>query len=309
MHQTAVVRSRCQARGHGDWMGVKGRRVLMTGATSGIGLAAAKELAARGAKLAIVARNEVKTHDATAAIRAGGGIDAQVDVLMADLASQAAIRRLAGEVLERYPTLHVLINNAGVGYTKRELSEDGVELTWAVNHLAPFLLTTLLIERLQESAPARIVTTAANAHRGVLIPFDDLDGKRSNRVWRAKRYRQTKLANILFTAELAQRLRGTDVTANCFHPGAVATGLNRRGGPLAAVMMIVTRPLLLTAEQAAETMVWLADTTEVIGESGGYFVNKRRVAPAIAAQDMRVAKRLWEVSEVQVGKSGEPGRP
>ncbi len=282
-------------------MVLEGKQVLITGATSGIGLAGARELAARGARLAIVARDEAKARAAVAAIDASPQADAQVDVLIADLACQAAVRRLASEALERYPRLDVLINNAGVGHTSRKLSKDGVELMWAVNHLAPFLLTMLLTERLVESAPARIVTTASNAHKGVCIPFDDLSGQQSHRAWGSMRYKQTKLANILFTAELARRLDGTGVTANCFHPGSVASGLQRDGGALARTMMLITKPLLRSAGRAAETMVWLADAPEVSNESGGYYVDRRRVAPAPAAEQLKSAKRLWEVSAEQVG--------
>jgi NAD(P)-dependent dehydrogenase (short-subunit alcohol dehydrogenase family) len=283
-------------------VGVEGKQILITGATDGIGLAAARDLVARHAKLAIVARNNAKAREAVAEIRKSGPSEAQVDVLIADLGSQAAIRRLASEVLERYPKLDVLINNAGIACATRELSEDGVELMWAVNHLAPFLLTGLLVDRLKASAPAHVITTASNAHRGVSIPFDDLDGKRPHRGWGSRRYKQTKLANILFTAELARRLKGTGVTANCFHPGSVASGLNRNGGGFAGVVMYLSRPLLRSAEEAAEMMVWLADAPDV-PRSGGYFVDKQWVAPSDAARDMQSARRLWEVSEGQVGQT------
>ena len=205
-----------------------GKQVLITGATRGIGLAAAEALAARGANVAIVGRNATALRIAAARITAAQRKAAAVDTLIADLASQAAVRKLAGEVLGRYPRLDVLINNAGAMYARRQVTEDGVELTWAVNHLAPFLLTTLLRERLQASAPARIITTASAAHQGARIPFADLNAERSYRGF--ERYGQTKLANILFTRELARRLEGSGVTATCFHPGLVATGFNRNNG-------------------------------------------------------------------------------
>ena len=220
-----------------EWLGVAGKRVVITGATSGIGLAAAEALAALGARLTIVARNEAKASHAAARIQAAGR-GATADVLLADLASQASVRRLGAEVLDRYPSVDVLVNNAGAVYSRRRLTEDGVELTWAVNHLAPFLLTSLLLDRLTHSAPARIVTTASDAHKGAHIPFDDLNAERAYRGFR--RYGETKLANILFTAELARRLEGTGVTATCFHPGVVASGFNRNNGPLmgAAVLIV-----------------------------------------------------------------------
>ena len=154
---------------------------------------------------------------------------------------QASVRKLAAEVLARYPKLDVLVNNAGAMYGTRQLTKDGIELTWAVNHLAPFLLSKLLLHRLKESAPARIITTASQAHQGAHIPFDDLNAERSYRGF--GRYCQTKLANILFTTELARRLDGTGVTANCFHPGLVATGFNRNNGLLTDLGMTILRPV------------------------------------------------------------------
>jgi NAD(P)-dependent dehydrogenase (short-subunit alcohol dehydrogenase family) len=166
-----------------EWLSVAGKRVVITGATSGIGLAAAEALAALGARLTIVARNEAKASHAAARIQAAGR-GATADVLLADLASQASVRRLGAEVLDRYPRVDVLVNNAGAVYSRRRLTEDGVELTWAVNHLAPFLLTGLLVDRLSRSAPARIVTTASDAHKGAHIPFDDLNAERAYRGFR-----------------------------------------------------------------------------------------------------------------------------
>lgn len=285
-----------------EWGGVAGKRVLITGATNGIGLAAAQALAALGAKLAVVARSEARAREAVARIEASG-TDGAVDVLTADLASQASVRRLAAEARERYPRLDVLVNNAGAMYATRSLTEDGIETTWAVNHLAPFLLTTLLLDRLQESAPARIVTTASDAHGGARMPFDDLAAERSYRNRGFARYGETKLANILFTAELGRRLQGTDVTANCFHPGLVATGFNRNNGGLMNIVMTIIRPFSRSPQKSAETLVWLVDSPAVAGESGGYFVDERRATPTAEAQDMRAARRLWEVSEEQTSQS------
>jgi len=286
--------------------GVAGKQVLLTGGTGGIGLAAARELARRGAHLAIVARSEAKAVEAVRQIRAASGSDGEVDVLLADLSSQASIRRLAAEVLERYPTLQVLVNNAGGVNSQRRLTEDGVELTWAVNHLAPFLLTTLVLDRLKASAPARIVTTSSRAHQGAQIPFDDLAGERTFGAGGFRRYGETKLANILFTIELARLLEGTGVTANCFHPGFVASGFNRNNGALMRFGMALTRPFARSSEKGAETLVWLVDSPEVSDQTGGYFFDKRRTPPSAAAQDAEAARRLWAVSQEQTRLSAVP---
>src|SRR5260370_21012881 len=205
------------------WDGVAGKRVLITGATRGIGLAAAIDLARRGAQLTLVARTEARAADGVRRIQAAGR-GATVDVLVADLASQASVRQLAIDGLARYSRIQVLINNAGAIYARRQVSPDGIELTWAVNHLAPFLLTTLLLDRMKASAPARIVTTSSAAHEGARIPFDDLNAERSWGGFGFPRYGETKLANILFTAELARRLAGTGGTPKCVPPGIGATG-------------------------------------------------------------------------------------
>jgi NAD(P)-dependent dehydrogenase (short-subunit alcohol dehydrogenase family) len=276
-----------------------GRRVVITGATNGIGLAAAEVLAAHGAQLAIVARSEARAADAVTRVKAAAGSGVTVDVLIADLASQASVRQLAAELLDRYPRVDVLVNNAGAIYTTRQVTEDGVELTWAVNHLAPFLLTNLLLGRLEESAPARIVTTASDAHQGATIPFDDINAEGSYSGRGFRRYGETKLANILFTADLARRLEGTGVTANCFHPGLVASGFNRNNGWLMKLAMTAISPFARSPEKGAETLVWLVESADVTDESGGYFVDRRRMAPSAAAQDVDAARRLWEISEEQ----------
>jgi NAD(P)-dependent dehydrogenase (short-subunit alcohol dehydrogenase family) len=281
-----------------EWGGVRGKRVLITGATNGIGLAAAEELARRGASLAIVARDDAKAAQTVERLHAAGAD--VVDVLKADLASQDSVRALAAEALERYARIDVLVNNAGAMFEKRELSPDGIELTWALNHLAPFLLTELLLDRLKVNPPARIITTSSDAHSGARIPWDDLKAERS---WGRRgftRYGQTKLANILFTAELGRRLEGSGVTANCFHPGLVATGFNRNNSSLMRVVMTFAKPFSRNAEKGAETLVWLADSEEAGAENGGYFLDCKRAQPEPPARDMDSARRLWELTEQQL---------
>ena len=225
-----------------------------------------------------------------------------VATFVSDLSSQASVRRLAAEVLARYPKLAVLVNNAGAMYGTRQLTKDGIELTWAVNHLAPFLLSKLLLHRLKESAPARIITTASQAHQGAHIPFDDLNAERSYRGF--GRYGETKLANILFTSELARRLDGTGVTANCFHPGLVATGFNRNNGLLMDLGMTILRPVARSPEKGAETLVWLVTSPDVANVSGVYFFDQEQKPPSPEAQDTETAGRLWEISERQCAVSG-----
>jgi NAD(P)-dependent dehydrogenase (short-subunit alcohol dehydrogenase family) len=283
------------------WGGLAGKRVIITGGTNGIGLAAAIELARRGAQLALVARSESKAAEAVARITAASSAPTPVDVLLADLASQSSVRRLAAELLARYSSIQVLINNAGAIYATRQMTEDNIERTWAVNHLAAFLLTTLLLDRLKAGAPARIVTTSSDAHKSAVIPFGDLDAARSWGGAGFTRYGQTKLANILFTAELARRLAGTGVTANCFHPGFVRTGFNRNNGVLMRLGMAIASPFARSPHKGAETLIWLVDSEEAGAFNGAYFADLRQLAPSDAAQQVQTAQRLWQVSEQQTG--------
>src|SRR5262245_6603566 len=281
---------------------VNGKQILITGATQGIGLAAAEALAALGANLAIVGRSRSRTRVAAARISTAAKGGATVATFVSDLSSQACVRRLAADVQARYPRLDVLVNNAGAVYGERQLTTDGIELTWAVNHLAPFLLTTLLLDQLMESAPARIITTASEAHREAHIPFSDFSAERSYRSF--GRYGETKLANILFTSELARRLEGTGVTANCFHPGLVATGFNRNNGLLMKLGMTILGPLSRSPQKGADTLVWLATSPDVTNVSGGYFFDQQQRPPSPAAEDSETAGRLWEISQRQCAVSG-----
>jgi NAD(P)-dependent dehydrogenase (short-subunit alcohol dehydrogenase family) len=289
-----------------EWTGVAGKQVLITGATNGIGLAASEALVRRGAKLAVVARDDDKGRRSVEQIeRAANGAGPAADLLLADLSSQTQVRRLAAEVLDRYPRVDVLVNNAGAMFQRRRATEDGIELTWALNHLAPFLLTNLLLERLEQSVPARVITTASDAHRGAHhIPFDDVAAERSYTRGGFARYGETKLANILFTAELARRLQGSEVSAYCFHPGLVATGFNRNNSALMGAMMLLVKPFSRSPEHGARTLVWLADAAEP-GPSGGYFTDEQVATPTSAGQDADAARRLWELSEEQTGMRGE----
>jgi NAD(P)-dependent dehydrogenase (short-subunit alcohol dehydrogenase family) len=282
------------------WSGVGGKRVVLTGATSGIGLAAARRLPVLHADLTIVARSPERAAEAVAQITSASPDGRTPDVLIADLAAQAEVRHVADEIARRYRRLDVLINNAGAIYATRRLTPDGVELTWAVNHLAPFALTTLLLDLLQASAPARVITTSSGAHHGAQIPFDDLNADRSYSGMGFGRYGETKLANILFTAELARRLEGSGVTANCFHPGFVGTGFNHNNGGFMRIGMWIAQMFARRPDQGAETLVWLADSPEVSQISGAYFMDKQRMTPSVAAQDMDQARRLWQVSEAML---------
>ena len=280
------------------WTGIKDKTVVVTGGTNGIGLAAVKQFARAGANLVIIARNELRGRQAMEAIGCVAPTRA-VTFLVADLASQQSVRELAQEILTRHPRINILINNAGAMFWQRQLTGEGIERTWALNHLAPFLLTNLLLDRLKQSSPCRIINTAsaAHAHHGVHIRFDDLNAERHYRGF--QRYSETKLANILFTRELARRLRGTEVSATCFHPGLVATGFNHNNGLLLSAFMVLIRPFCRSPEKGAETLVWLANSPELPRGEGNYFIDCRVATPTAEAQDGASAERLWQLSEEQ----------
>ncbi|HEX8726968.1 MAG TPA: SDR family oxidoreductase [Ktedonobacterales bacterium] len=274
---------------------------LITGATSGIGLVTARTLAQRGASVVLVGRDATRAKTTAEEIQRQTG-NAAVEYLVADLSSQAQVRRLAEEFSGTHEKLDVLINNAGALFSRRQESVDGLEMTFALNHLAPFLLTNLLLERLRASAPARIVTVASMAHSGATIPFDDL--QQTHHPYRGLRvYGQSKLANILFTYELARRVADTGVTANTLHPGVVGSNFAMNNGGIIKYGYIVARPFMLSTEKGAQTSVYLATSPDVASVSGQYFVKCRPTQSSPASYDQDAARRLWEISEQLTGLS------
>ncbi|MGH8127286.1 MAG: SDR family oxidoreductase [Gammaproteobacteria bacterium] len=278
---------------------LSGKTILVTGATSGIGCEAAAAFAAAGAHTVIVGRNQDKTDAMLAEIKGRSGSNA-VEALLCDFSSQAAIRKLAQRILDRYPRLDVLVNNAGGVHAQRTLTEDGIEATFAVNHLGYFLLTLLLLDRLVASAPARIVNVASTAHYRGTLDFDDLGFEQGYAIMKA--YARSKLANVLFTRELAKRLEGRGVTVNALHPGVVAThiwdGAPSWTQPLFAV---VKRVFMTTPSQGAETIIYLATYPDVADVSGLYFEKNRPKEPSKLACDDAIAERLWVESERLTG--------
>jgi retinol dehydrogenase-12 len=278
---------------------MRGRICLITGATSGIGLVTARELAACGATVAMVGRNETKTRAAVEAIRQQTG-NAEVDYLLADLSSQAAVRGVADAFQRRYGALHVLVNNAGAVFMRRQQTADGLELTFALNHLAPFLLTNLLLDTLRANTPARVVTVGSMAHRGAHIPFDDLQ-QTKGRYSAFGVYGQTKLANIMFTYALARRLEGSGITANTLHPGFVGSNFARNNGPVMNAAMSLARPFAINVEKGAATSIYLASSPEVASVSGQYFYKCKPSRSSQASYDVAAQERLWQVSEQLTG--------
>ena len=271
-----------------------GKVCLVTGATSGLGQATAHALARLDATVAIVGRNPEKSAATVAQIKELSG-NPNVDFLLADLSSQTAIRQMAQQFKERYQRIDVLINNAGAVFMQRQESVDGIEMTFALNHLGYFLLTNLLLDVLKASASARIVNTSSELHRKAHLDFGDLQNARRYRGMNA--YHQSKLANVLFTYELARRLEGTGVTANALSPGLVATnlGMNNRGlSPL--MKRLVDRMMGISSEEGARTGVYLASSPTVEGVTGKYFVKQEAIPSSPETYDEAIAARLWKVS-------------
>jgi NAD(P)-dependent dehydrogenase (short-subunit alcohol dehydrogenase family) len=277
---------------------MQGKVCLVTGATSGIGLVTARELARQGAVTVVVGRNAQRCAAAAERIRQETG-NPSADFIAADLSSQAQIRQLAKAFQSRYSRLDVLVNNAGGFFLRRMQSVDGIEMTWALNHLSYFLLTNLLLETMRANPPGRIVNVSSGAHYGGRINFADLQGKRGYFGWTA--YSQSKLANVLFTSELARRLDGSRVTANALHPGFVATNFAKNNGWVVRLAMTLAHIGALSPEDGARTSIYLACSPEVDGVSGKYFYKEQEIPSGPTSYDLDAARRLWEISTQMTG--------
>ena len=278
---------------------MNGRVCLVTGSNSGIGKAAAVGLAKLGATVVIVSRNRSKGEAALAEIRNKSG-NQNVELMVADLSSLQSVRDLARDFATKYRQLHVLVNNAGIFLPKRVVTIDGLETTFATNHLGHFLLTMLLLDTLKASAPSRIINVTSEAHRRNKIDFEDLQGEKKYSGYRA--YGRSKLANILFTYELARRLEGTGVTANTLHPGVVRTGFGKDLGGFMAVGVRILAPFMMSSGKAAKAEVRLASAPELENVSGKFFKKGKEAKSSAESYNAEAARRLWEVSEELTGK-------
>jgi NAD(P)-dependent dehydrogenase (short-subunit alcohol dehydrogenase family) len=277
---------------------MRGKTVVITGATSGIGQVAAEQLAAMGARLVLVARDKTRGEAALARLRnLKPGVAHSIH--FADLSRLAEMKRVAAEIAAAEPRIDVLINNAGALFATRHVTEDGMVLTFALNHMSYFVLTQGLRERLLASSPARIVNTSSDAHKGKQIDFSDLQS--ANNYKGFKVYGRSKLCNILYTSELARRLAGTGVTTNCLHPGFVATRFGDESGGMLSFGVRVAKYLAISPEKGAATIVYLASSDEVAQASGGYYYKCKKATPTKEARDDDAAKRLWQESERLAG--------
>ena len=281
-----------------------GRVCAITGASSGLGYETALGLARMGATVALLCRSAERGERARAQIAAATG-NADLHVVACDHANLDSVRAAAGELLARFDALHVLVNNAGLMLTQRRITVDGLEETFQVNHLSAFLLTSLLRDRLVASAPARVVTVSSLGHRGVRLDFEDLQSERGYDGFTV--YCRSKLANVLFSYELARRLEGTGVTANTLHPGFVRTGFGQGSGPLTRGLLLLSQlpPLGVSARRGARTQVWLASADAVAGVSGRYFSRRTARRSSRISYDRDAQRRLWEASEMLLSRSGD----
>ena len=272
---------------------LKGKTVLITGATAGIGYETALGVAKLGAHVVLVGRNPEKTKRVCDELKAATG-NQQIDFLLADLSLLADVRKVAAEFLSRFGILHVLINNVGAINLKREVTKEGHELTFAMNHLGLFLLSELLTPALQKGAPSRIIVLSSDAHRASGLDFDDLQSERGYSSFRA--YARSKLMNLLFTRELSRRLADQKITVNAVHPGMVASNFMAKPGVMGKIANGFVSIFGLSPEAGARTSVYLASSPDVEGVTGKYFVKSKARTPSRAAQDDEAAKRLWEIS-------------
>ncbi len=277
---------------------MKDKVCLVTGATAGLGQATARQLARQGATVIVVGRSREKSEATVNEIKQQTG-NPNVEYLLADLSVQKDIRQLAQAFKRKYPRLHVLVNNAGAIFLRRRESADGIEMTFALNHLSYFLLTNLLLDTLSAGAPARIINVSSRAHaRAAGLNFDDLQNKRG---YGYNVYGQSKLMNVLFTYELARRLEGTRITVNALHPGFVASRFATNNGVLTRLARPVLDLFAIGVEEGAQTMVYLATSPEVEGMTGKYFYRQQAIPSSPASYDEAAARRLWEVSAAMTG--------
>jgi len=277
---------------------MRGKTCLITGATQGVGFATAKALATKGARVVLVGRDETRTARAVTRIKEETG-NSKVSYLIADLSSFDAVRELARTFKNAHSTLDVLINNAGGMSRRRKVTSDNFELSWKVNHLAYFLLTAELLPLLKASSPARIINVASTAHYRGQIDFDDLQGEKHYAMWKA--YQQSKLANVMFTYALARRLEGTGVTANCLHPGLVASGFVANIGPLEKLFAPLIKLVMISPEEGAKTSIYLASALGVASINGKYFDKGQPMRSSDASYNEDVQERLWALSAEQTG--------
>ncbi|MBO6574859.1 MAG: SDR family oxidoreductase [Rhodothermales bacterium] len=282
---------------------IEGSTCVITGANSGIGKAAATEIARMGARVVMICRNRERGKQALLEVMKDSG-SSSVDLILTDLSELQAVKDLAARLADEYPQIDVLVNNAGLFRNRREVTAQGHEMTFAVNHLAYFTITLSLLDTLRKSAPCRVINVASNAHRRMKLNFEDLQSEKRYNGWKA--YGTSKLANILFTYELARRLEGTGVSANALHPGVVATSFGRAGNGLLSAIWKAASPFMLTPAQGARTVVHLATSPDVEGISGRYFANEKPVPSSTASMDTEAAARLWSESLSLAGFDEDP---